>query len=225
MAHLSQQMTATLEANVNQINDSLQQLALNTEQLYQQQQALMQQMAMLTTNDNVPRTRIAVGGARINYPAAIPAITCPPTQMYAPSPLQGFQQQQPYCSPRGGGRGCGGPSCQGGGGRGRGKMPAPQIQYPTIGGTSTIPYIPAGFQLHPCQRNPEFSNIVKVRANQIVCFLCGFDVEDGHMSATCANKKMGHQDGFSCSNFMEYEQMNHPFCRKGMHTTMYPSNF
>ena len=121
MAHLSQQTTATFEANANQINASLQQLASNNEQLHQQQQALMQQMAMLTTNANVPRTRIAAGGARINYPAAIAAIARPLTQIYAPPPLQGFHQQ-PYYPPRGGGRGGGGCSCQGGPGRGRGQM-------------------------------------------------------------------------------------------------------
>ena len=106
-------------------------------------------------------------------------------------------------------------------------MPPPQIQYPTVGGTgtSTIPYIAARFQSHPHQGNPKFLNIVKVHANQNVCFSCGFDVEDGYTSATCINKKMGHQGRFTCSNYMEYEQANHPFSRKGMHKTMYPRNF
>ena len=44
MVHLSQQTMATLKANANQINASLQQLASNNEQLHQQQQALMQQI-------------------------------------------------------------------------------------------------------------------------------------------------------------------------------------
>ena len=105
------------------------------------------------------------------------------------------------------------------------QMPPPQIQYPAVGGTSIIPYIPAGFQPHHRQRNPVFSNIVKVYVNQSVCFLCGFDVEDEHTSATCINKKVGHQDGFTRSNYMECERANHPFCKKGMHKTMYPSNF
>jgi hypothetical protein len=113
MAHLSQQTTATLEANLNQINASLQQLASNNEQLHQQQQALMQQMAMLTTNANV-------SGARIIYSAAITVISRPPTQIYAPPLLQGIQQQQLYYSPHGGGRGGGGCTCQGGCGRGHG---------------------------------------------------------------------------------------------------------
>ena len=221
MAHLSQQMVASLEANASQINASLQQPALNNKQLHQQQQSLMQQMGMLTPNTNVLRTRITAGGTRTNYPTAIAR---PPTQIYAPPPLQGFQQQQLYYSPRGGGQG-GGCSRQGGRGHGPGQKPPPQIQYPTIGGTGIIPYIPAGFQPHCHQCNPNFLNVANVFANQNVCFLCGFDVEDGHTSATCVNKKVGRQDRFTSSNYTQYERANHPFFRKGMHKTMYPRNF
>ena len=71
MAHLSQQTAASLEANASQINTSLQQLATINAQLHQQQQLLMQQMVMPTTNVNVPRTRNTAGGAPSNYPATI----------------------------------------------------------------------------------------------------------------------------------------------------------
>ncbi len=47
--------------------------------------------------------------------------------------------------------------------------------------------------------------------NQNVCFTCGFNVKDWHTSATCPRKKQGHQDGFTCSNYMEYESANHQF--------------
>jgi hypothetical protein len=50
MANLLAQTAASLEANATQINASLQQLATNNVQLHQQQQSLMQQMALLTTN-------------------------------------------------------------------------------------------------------------------------------------------------------------------------------
>jgi hypothetical protein len=95
---------------------------------------------------------------------------------------------------------------------------------PFIGGNQMIPYIPSGAQqqMQP-PPNRRFSNIVKLFANQNVCFTCGFDVEDWHTSATCPNKKSGHQDGFTRSNYMEYERANHQFCRKAMHKTMYPS--
>jgi hypothetical protein len=48
----------------------------------------MQQMVMLTTNANNPQTRIAAGGARINYPTAIAVINRPPTKIYAPPPFK-----------------------------------------------------------------------------------------------------------------------------------------
>ncbi len=168
MTHLSQQTAASLRptrAKSTLLSSSLPQ---KNEQLHHQQQLLMQQMEMLTTNANVPRTKITASGVRTNYPTTI---THPPTQIYAPPPLQGLQQQQPNYPPRGGGQGGGRSRHDGCGQRGRGQMPPPQIQYPTIGGTSIIPYIPAGFQPRPHQCNPDFSNIVKVYANQNVCFL------------------------------------------------------
>jgi hypothetical protein len=102
---------------------------------------------------------------------------------------------------------------------GHGILMPPPIPY--VG--TNIPYIPVGVNLP--QRNRGFSNIVKVYANQNVCYLCGFDVEDWHTSATCNQKKPGHQDDFTHSNYMEYERANHPFSRKAMHKTMYPSSF
>jgi hypothetical protein len=50
MANLLAQTAASLEANATQINASLQQLATNNAQLHQQQQLLMKQIAVLTTN-------------------------------------------------------------------------------------------------------------------------------------------------------------------------------
>ena len=99
-------------------------------------------------------------------------------------------------------------------------MPPPQIQYPTVGSTHIIPYIPAGFQPPPCQRNPDLLNIVKVHANQNICFLCRFNAEDWDTSARWNSKKVGHQDGFTCSNYMEYTRANHPFCRKAMYNNV-----
>jgi hypothetical protein len=72
MANLLAQTAAFLEANVTQINASLQQLANNNAQLHQQQQSLMQQTALLTTN-----------AAMTQNNAYVP----PPAQIYAPPPL------------------------------------------------------------------------------------------------------------------------------------------
>jgi hypothetical protein len=202
MANLSKQMAASFEANTMQINASLQQLATNNARLHQQQQLLM-----LTTNAAMTRNNTYVA---------------PPTQIYTPPSLHGFQQQScyPHCGDGcGGGCSRGGRACRAHGGRGRGTPMPPPIPY--VG--TNIPYIPAG--VNPPQRNPGFSNIVKAYANQNVCYLCGFDVEDWHTSATCNQKKPGHQDIFTCSNYMEYKRTNHPFSQKAMHKTMYPSSF
>jgi hypothetical protein len=95
---------------------------------------------------------------------------------------------------------------------------------PFIGGNQMIPYNSGGAQQQPQPSpKPQSTNIVKLFANQNVCFTCRFNVEDWHTSTTCPNKKWGHQDGFTRSNYMEYKRANHKFCRKGMHKTMYPS--
>jgi hypothetical protein len=88
-----------------------------------------------------------------------------------------------------------------------------------------ILYIPTGIHPPLQQQYLKYSNIIKTFANQNVCYTCGFDVEDWHTSATCNRKKPGHQDGFAHSNYMEYAPANHPFCRKAMNKTMYPSSF
>jgi hypothetical protein len=166
MANLFAQTAASLKANTLQINASLQQLANHNAQLHQQQQLLMQQMAMLTTNAAATRNNMYVA---------------PPTQIYAPPPFHGFQQQSyyPHC-----GDGCGGGCSRGGrarhawGGGGHGTPMPPPVPYVGI----NIPYIPAGVNLPQC--NLRFSNILKAYANQNVCYSCGFDVEDWHTSAT-----------------------------------------
>jgi hypothetical protein len=194
-------------------------MAMNQAQLQQQQQQMMQQMAMMSF---APQQNAGCNTAYVPPSAATQAYAPPP---WAPTPYQqGFQQpggcfamQQPGGH---GGRSRGGRiRCARVGGQGG--IPVPM---PFIGGNQMIPYIPGGTQqqLQPPPK-PQFTNTVKLFANQNVCFTCGFDVEDWHTSTTCPNKKLGHQDGFSCSNYMEYKHANHKFCRKGMHKTMYPS--
>ena len=50
MANLSVQTATSINANTTQMNASLQQMATHGAQLQQQQQAMMQQIAMLTMN-------------------------------------------------------------------------------------------------------------------------------------------------------------------------------
>jgi hypothetical protein len=140
----------------------------------------------------------------------------PNATIYTPPPLQSFQQQPSYPTQgdgSGGGCSCGVLTrCKHGGG-GRGTPMPPQVLY--VGGAGIIPHIPSGVQPSGQQLASRFSNIIKVFTNQNVCFLCGFDVADLHTSATCNCRKAGHQNGFTCSNYMEYARVNHPFCRNG----------
>jgi hypothetical protein len=168
-------------------------------------------MAVLTTNAAIVRNDTYVP------PNAI---------IFAPPPHQSFQQQPSYPTQGGGcccGRSHGGRNRRKRGDKGHGTPMPPLV--PCVGGTGIIPYIPAGVQPPVQQPAPHFSNIVKVFINQNVRFLCGFDVEDWHTSATCNSRKAGHQDGFTHSNYMEYACTHHPFCKKAMHKTRYPSSF
>jgi hypothetical protein len=204
MANLSMQTAATIKASKAQMNASLQQMVETQAHLQQQQHQMMQQMAMML---------YAPPQAPIQYqPAHFPQ-----------QQNTRFVRQVPAgrAAGRGSGSRGGGNRCARGGGRVGMIVPMP---IPCLGGNQMIPYIPAGAQQQQVQppQNPRFSNIVKVFVNQNACFTCGFDVDDWHTSATCPNKKAGRQDGFTCSNYMEYERANHQFCRKGMHKTMYP---
>ncbi len=79
MANLLAQTTASLEASANQINALLQQLAANNNQLNQQQQAILQQMAILFMNPPLGTM------AQTYIPQA--------TQIFAPPLIQGYTQQ------------------------------------------------------------------------------------------------------------------------------------
>jgi hypothetical protein len=184
----------------------LQQLANSNVQLQEQQQVMMQQMVLLSMNATT-----TCNSAYVQLP----------TKIFASPPLQGFKlQYQQHGQGHGGGgrsRGCHPQRGHGGGGRG---IPMPPNSF--VGG-NVIPYILAGVQPTQQWECIYFSNTVKDFANQNVCYTCGFDVEDWHTSATCNQKKQGRQDGFNCSNYMEYKHANHPFCRKAVHKTKYPS--
>jgi hypothetical protein len=86
MANLSAQTIASIEANRIQINGLLQQLAANNNQLNLQQQAIFQQMAMLSINP--PPTMMA----RTYVP--------PAPHIFSPPPLQGYQQQYQQMVPQ-----------------------------------------------------------------------------------------------------------------------------
>jgi len=186
MANLTAQTAATINEHATQTNASLQQLAANMTQLHQQQQAMMNQMAMMTMNNGAQ-----AGAEQQNFAQ-------PPTQIYQPATLpqyqQGYSNTPQQFGGRGGAGGRGGGSRGGRGRRGRGRG-TPQVHMPPMpymGGNQLVPYIPGG------QHQPNKTNYF---SNQNVCYSCGFDVEDWHTSATCPHKKQSHQDGFTCANY------------------------
>jgi hypothetical protein len=79
MVSLYAQTTVSIEANAAKINALLQQLAANNNQLNLQQQTILQQMAMLSTN--CPSTTMA----RTYVP--------PAPNIFSPPPLQGYRLQ------------------------------------------------------------------------------------------------------------------------------------
>jgi hypothetical protein len=103
MGNLTAQMAATINKHATQTNASLQQLAVNTTQLHLQQQAMMNQMAMLTMNKGVHVQQTTF--ARL------------PTQIYQPAALPQYQQGYNNTPQQFGGRG-GGAGGRGGGSRG-----------------------------------------------------------------------------------------------------------
>jgi hypothetical protein len=204
MANLSAsvltQSSASNDANTTVFNAAIQQMAANEAQRNADHARMMEQFAMMSTNTNTAIRPTAATHRQI-IPTTIPV-------------LQSNQWTPPNSN-----RGTG--SRSRGGNRGRRAPPRQSVQAPFPASAAVIPYIPGGV---PPSRfvSPRYSNVVKRFANQNVCFSCGFDVEDWHNSATCNNKKQGHQDGFTRSNYKEYERANHDFCRKAMHKTMYP---
>ncbi len=199
MAH--SQLTANTAATMSQ------QLA----QLQMAQQQMMTQLAAMSVAPTQQQNHIMA------------PIMAPVTPTFAPTtPTQHPSHQQPFqynnTSPFGSrfGRRGGGHSGRGIRGGGRGGR-APQINYYQPQGTQAFPHHAAtpimqqqpGNTIVPFAGAPSnrrttlaYSNIVKRYANMNVCFLCGFDVEDGHNSGTCPMqwRRPNHQVGFTCAN-------------------------
>jgi hypothetical protein len=119
------------------------------------------------------------------------------------------------CQHGGRGRGC---SSSWGGGRGRGAF---AHQFPGLVG-SIPPFVngppaavvpPTGARMNA----PLQSNTTKRYANWNVCWSCGFDVEDGHTSATCPTHwpKTNHQVGFTWGNAQQWINQGYSPCTKG----------
>ena len=224
------------------MNASLQQMATHGAQLQKQQQAMMQQMAMLSMNQQ-PRQQLNVTTpAPLTIPQEFPKTIAPPVPQYQtymqplqqPQPYkqqQQYPQHQQYNQQRCGG-GYGSRSDTSGRGRGRAGISGQGYnnEYNGRGGgyggynNVPMPYVGGAQMVQYTQRSvPSVPNLVKYYANQNDCFSCGFDIEDRNTSATCVTPKPNHQAGFTWANYKQYEQVGHQFSKKGMHKTIYPN--
>ncbi len=123
-----------------------------------------------------------------------------------------------------GGRGAG----LGGGGNDRTPFATYQ-QGQGRGGGGLVHQGPTGFIPQPPRpggNNPPATsplNFVKRFANN-VCYSCGFDVEDGHTSATCPRErqKPTHQEAYTRENAQGYITAGWDTCTKGKHKNLLP---
>jgi hypothetical protein len=140
------------------------------------------------------------------FPAPYPK-QAPYQQQYRP-PNQGYHNgQQGYF---GGSRGCQSGGCGRVCGSSHGGCPhRPNIQQ--MQGEGTGPFAPPnlGGGTGPFGAQPQFQialNPIKRYANWNACFSCGFNVKDGHTSATCPTflRKHNHQVEYTRDNVAAY---------------------
>ncbi len=88
------------------------------------------------------------------------------------------------------------------------------------------PFVLAGGLTGGRNSAPMYSNIIICYANWNACFLCGFDVEDGHTSKTCPApwQCINHQEGLDHTNANQYISAGYDACTKAMHKSQMPSS-
>jgi hypothetical protein len=146
----------------------------------------------------------------------------PPTRMYGgfPSPggfaggrFPGYMPQTPPPGP---------PPGFPGTPQGHGVQPYHTPRIPGIGapGLSPTPFHTPQVQ----QQQQPFSNLVKCHANWNMCYSCGFDVADGHMSMSCPAhlRKVSHGIYFTRQNAQRYIDLG-PCCTRIKHKTQLPT--
>ena len=98
--------------------------------------------------------------------------------------------------------------CRGGGLGRRGYGPLAAAAPPYVG---TIPPAPTR------RGGTSTPNSNKQYNNWNMCFSCGYDIPIWHTSATCDNRKPGHQVGCNRSNAEQYTTVGHYVSTKGAH--------
>ncbi len=69
------------------------------------------------------------------------------------------------------------------------------------------------------------SNLNKLFGYWNACYLCGFDIEDGHTLKTCPRdwRKPTHIKAFTRRNAQSYIAVGYNCCTRGMHKTILPN--
>ncbi len=167
-------------------------------------------LTQLSNNQNALMTQMAALSVR------------PPQQITIPTGQQ-FTQGSGYRG-QGGGRGGrdGGRGRGGRRGRGRGSFAqaTQNSNIPQVGGQVTPQFGGGAAPMYA-------PNPIKRFNNWNYCFSCGFDVEDGHTSATCPRdwRKTGHQEGCTRQNVQQYIAAGHAASIKGQHKNQLPAGF
>jgi hypothetical protein len=194
----------------SEISTAINQLAANKVAIQQQMVAMM-----FVANSPSPHTQFH-----------IPLIQNMRQQLFVGAAQGMFNPGQGGGGRQHGGRGRGRTgSC--GGGRRRGafahQMPGGHGGIPPFVNGPPLAFVPptaTGARVNA----PFQSNLTKKHTNWNVCWLCGFNVEDGHKSATCPThwRKTDHQVGFTRGNVQQWINLGYVPCTKGMHKTKLP---
>jgi hypothetical protein len=164
-----------------------------------------------------------------NPPAHHTQLHIPPIQNMGQQPFAGAAQGIFNTRHGGGGRQRGGRGrgclSSRGGGRGCGAFAHQFLGIvggvpPFVNGPPAAVVPPTGARMNA----PFQSNTTKRYANWNVCWSCGFNVEDGHTSATCPThwRKTNHQVGFTRGNAQQWINQGYLPCTKGMHKNWLP---
>ncbi len=78
---------------------------------------------------------------------------------------------------------------------------------------------------HTNVQQQQYSNVIKQYSNLNACYLCGFDVTNGHTSMTCPHhlRKATHDIGFNRQNAQQYINLGHPCSIKNRHRMQFPA--
>jgi hypothetical protein len=80
-----------------------------------------------------------------------------------------------------------------------------------------------GAQYPAQQMTPPHLNVTKKYSNWNICYLCGFDLEDGHTLSTCPWDWQKLSQGFTQPNAQSYIAGGYDCCTtKGMHKNVFP---